>query len=128
LVPNLHKICRGIVAEALPCKSIAKDYLVFNDDVCGVKLEIEVMAQPDLDSVHLVMELFQRMQEREAVVVFRNLMEVVVHGREIVPPTPPPHREREREIEQPISSSAEDENEMETKLRSASWRPGPAAP
>jgi hypothetical protein len=82
----------------------------------------------DRDSVHLVMEFFQRMQEREAVVVFRNLMEVVVHGREIVPPTPPPHREREREIEQPISSSAEDENEMETKLRSASWRPGPAAP
>lgn len=61
-------------AEALACKSIAKDYLVFNDDVCGAELEIEVMAQPDLDSVHLVMEFFQRMQEREAVVVFRNLM------------------------------------------------------
>jgi hypothetical protein len=76
---------------------------VFNDDVCGVKLEIEVMAQPDLDSVHLVMELFQRMQEREAVVVFHNLMEAVAHchGREIPPPppspTPPPHTERERD-------------------------------
>lgn len=109
---------------------------MFNDDVCGVKLEIEVMAQPDLDSVHLVMELFQRMQEREAVVVFHNLMEAVAHchrptAERSCPPLPhptPAHRERERETEQPISSSAEDENEMETKLRSASWRPGPAAP
>lgn len=91
--------------EALACKSISKNRLVSAKDVSSVKLEIEVMARlsghPNVvdlkavyeeeDYVHLVMELcaggelFHRLEkhgrflEREAAVLFRHLIEVVMY-------------------------------------------------
>lgn len=89
--------------EVLACKSIAKDRLVTVDDVCSVKLEIEIMtrlsAHPNVVSlkavyeeenyVHLLMELCAggelfhwlekqgRFSEHNARVIFKHLMEVV---------------------------------------------------
>ncbi|KAK4489460.1 hypothetical protein RD792_005269 [Penstemon davidsonii] len=91
--------------EVLACKSIAKDRLVTQEDVCSIKLEIEIMTKlsghPNVvdikavyeeeDYVHLVMELcaggelFHRLEkhgkfsEPEAKVFFRHLMEVVMY-------------------------------------------------
>ncbi|KAL5552158.1 hypothetical protein UlMin_002334 [Ulmus minor] len=89
--------------EVLACKSIAKDRLVTLDDVCSVKLEIEIMTKlsshPNVvnlkavyeeeNYVHLLMELcaggelFHRLEkqgrfsEYNARVIFKHLMEVV---------------------------------------------------
>ncbi|KAI0499375.1 hypothetical protein KFK09_020278 [Dendrobium nobile] len=94
-----------VTGEILACKSIAKDRLISADDVRSVKLEIEVMMRlsghpnvvnlkavyEEADYVHLVMELcaggelFHRIEkhgrfsEREAAVLFRDLMEVVMY-------------------------------------------------
>ncbi|XP_066373688.1 calcium-dependent protein kinase 5-like [Miscanthus floridulus] len=94
-----------ITGKALACKSITKGRLLSPDNVCVMKLEIEVMARlvghpnivdlkvvyEDRDSLHLVMELcvggelFHRLEERgcffehEVVVLFQYLMEVVAH-------------------------------------------------
>ncbi|OAY64235.1 Calcium-dependent protein kinase 14 [Ananas comosus] len=94
-----------LTGETLACKSIAKDRLVSADDIRGVKLEIEIMAQlsghPNVvglkavyeedDFVHLVMELcaggelFHRLEkhgcfsEHEAAVLFQHLIEVVMY-------------------------------------------------
>ncbi|XAR71752.1 Non-specific serine/threonine protein kinase [Bertholletia excelsa] len=91
--------------EVLACKSIAKDRLVTQDDVRGIKLEIEIMASlsghpnivdlkavyEDEDYVHLVMELcaggelFHRLEKQgrfsefEARILFRQLMQVVTY-------------------------------------------------
>lgn len=91
--------------EVLACKSIAKDRLVTQDDVRGVKLEIEIMTRlsghPNVvalkavyeeeDYVHLVMELCAggelfhqlekhgRYSESQAKVLFRHLMQVVLY-------------------------------------------------
>lgn len=100
------RACSDLVTgEALACKSIAKNRLVSAKDLSSVKLEIEVMARlsghPNVvdlkavyeeeDYVHLVMELcaggelFHRLEkhgrfiEREAAVLFRHLMEVVMY-------------------------------------------------
>ncbi|PKA46216.1 Calcium-dependent protein kinase 17 [Apostasia shenzhenica] len=100
------RACSDLVTgEALACKSISKDRLVSSDDVRSVKLEIEIMAllsgHPNVvdlkavyeekDFVHLVMELcaggelFHRLEkhgrfsERDAAVLFRHLMEVVMY-------------------------------------------------
>lgn len=100
------RACSDLVTgESLACKSIAKNRLVSGEDVRSVKLEIEVMARlsghPNVvdlkavyeeeDFVHLVMELcaggelFHRLEkhgrfsEREAAVLFRDLMEVVMY-------------------------------------------------
>ncbi|KAL0920559.1 hypothetical protein M5K25_009702 [Dendrobium thyrsiflorum] len=99
------RACSDLVSgEALACKSIAKNRLVSVEDVRSVKLEIEIMARlsghpnvvdlkavyEEVDFVHLVMELcaggelFHRLEkhgpflEREAAVIFRHLMEVVL--------------------------------------------------
>ncbi|KAL5751096.1 hypothetical protein ACOSP7_025699 [Xanthoceras sorbifolium] len=92
-----------LTGEVLACKSIAKDRLVTVDDVCGIKLEIEIMTRlsghPNVvdlkavyeeeDFVHLVMELcaggelfhrlekYGRFTENEARVIFTYLMQVV---------------------------------------------------
>ncbi|KAJ0049672.1 hypothetical protein Pint_16035 [Pistacia integerrima] len=89
--------------EVLACKSIAKDRLVTVDDVCSVKLEIEIMARlsghpnvvdlkavyEEKEYVHLLMELcaggelfhrlekYGRFPEIQARVIFRQLMQVV---------------------------------------------------
>lgn len=89
--------------KVLACKSIAKDRLVTVDDVCSVKLEIEIMARlsghpnvvdlkavyEEKDYVHLLMELcaggelfhrlekYGRFPENQAKVIFRQLMQVV---------------------------------------------------
>ncbi|KAJ6821853.1 calcium-dependent protein kinase 19 [Iris pallida] len=100
------RICNDTVTgETLACKSIAKDRLVSPEDVCSVKLEIEVMARlsghPNIvdlkavyeeeECVHLVMELcaggelFHQLEkhgqfpEPDAAVLFRHLMEVVLY-------------------------------------------------
>lgn len=95
--------------DVFACKSIAKNRLTTNDDVRGVKLEIEIMSKlsghpnvvdlksvyEDEDYVHLVMELcaggelfhqlkrFGRYPEHEAKVLFRHLMQVVMHCHEM---------------------------------------------
>ncbi|XP_031476660.1 calcium-dependent protein kinase 25-like [Nymphaea colorata] len=92
-----------LTGETLACKSISKDLLVTPEDVRSVKLEIEIMAQlsghPNVvdlkavfeeeDYVHLVMELCEGgelyqllenhklLSEAEAVVMFKQLMEVL---------------------------------------------------
>lgn len=92
-----------LTGEVLACKSIAKDRLVTLDDVCSVKLEIEIMTRlsghPNVvnlkavyeedDYVHLLMELCEggelfhqlekhgRFSEHDARVIFRHLMQVV---------------------------------------------------
>lgn len=100
------RACSDLVTgEILACKSIAKDRLISADDVRSVKLEIEAMMRlsghpnvvglkavyEEVDSVHLVMELcaggelFHRLEkhgrfsEREAAVLFRDLMGVVMY-------------------------------------------------
>lgn len=100
------RACSDLVTgEDLACKSIAKNRLVSVEDVRSVALEMEVMARlsghPNVvdlkavyeeeDFVHLVMELcaggelFHRLEkhgrfpEREAAVLFRDLMEVVMY-------------------------------------------------
>ncbi|ERN19395.1 calcium-dependent protein kinase 26 [Amborella trichopoda] len=100
------KICKEkLTGETLACKSIAKDRLVTPDDLCSVKLEIEIMTKlsghPNVvalkavfeeeDYVHLVMELcaggelFHRLEkhghysEPEAAILFKHLMEVVMY-------------------------------------------------
>ncbi|KAK6118057.1 hypothetical protein DH2020_048222 [Rehmannia glutinosa] len=91
--------------EVLACKSIAKDRLVTQEDVCSIKLEIEIMTRlsghPNVvdlkavyeeeDYVHLVMELCAggelfhklekhgRFSEPEARAFFRHLMQVVMY-------------------------------------------------
>ncbi|KAL1555054.1 calcium/calmodulin-dependent protein kinase [Salvia divinorum] len=91
--------------ENLACKSIAKDRLVTQEDLCNIKLEIEIMKKlsghpnvVDLKAVceeenyvHLVMELcaggelFHRLEkhgrfsESEARLFFRHLMQVVMY-------------------------------------------------
>ncbi|CAI0404115.1 unnamed protein product [Linum tenue] len=95
--------------ELFACKSIAKDRLVTSDDTRSVKLEIEIMTKlsghpnvvhlkavyEDEDYIHLVMELcvggelfhllekHGRFCESEAKVLFRDLMQVVLHCHEI---------------------------------------------
>ncbi|CAN0891647.1 Calcium-dependent protein kinase 17 [Linum grandiflorum] len=95
--------------ELFACKSIAKDRLVTSDDIRSVKLEIEIMTKlsghpnvvdlkavyEDEDNVHLVMELcaggelFHQLEkhgrfcEVEAKVLFKDLMQVVLHCHEI---------------------------------------------
>ncbi|XP_020571969.1 calcium-dependent protein kinase 29-like [Phalaenopsis equestris] len=97
-----------VTGEILACKSIAKDRVISADDVRNVKLEIEIMMRlsghpnvvdlkavyEEADYVHLVMELcaggelFHRLEkhgcfaEREAAVLFRELMEVVMYCHE----------------------------------------------
>ncbi|KAA8522337.1 hypothetical protein F0562_013302 [Nyssa sinensis] len=94
-----------LTGEVFACKSIAKDRLVTLDDVCSIKLEIEIMTKlsghPNVvdlkavyeeeDFVHLVMELcaggelFHRLEkhgrfcEYEARDLFRHLMQVVMY-------------------------------------------------
>lgn len=94
-----------VTGEILACKSIAKDRLVTPDDICSVKLEIEIMTRlsghpnvVDLKAVyeeenyvHLVMELcaggelFHRLEkhgrfpESRARILFKHLMEVVMY-------------------------------------------------
>lgn len=94
-----------MTGEILACKSIAKDRLVTPDDICSVKLEIEIMTRlsghpnvVDLKAVyeeenyvHLVMELcaggelFHRLEkhgrfpEPRARILFKHLMEVVMY-------------------------------------------------
>lgn len=94
-----------LTREILACKSIAKDRLVTQDDICCVKLEIEIMTRlsghpnvVDLKAVyeeenyvHLVMELcaggelFHRLEkhgrfpEYRARILFKHLMEVVMY-------------------------------------------------
>ncbi|KAJ4713031.1 Protein kinase domain [Melia azedarach] len=89
--------------EVLACKSIAKDRLVTEEDVRGIKMEIEIMTRlsghPNVvnlkavyeeeDYVHLLMELcaggelfhrlekYGRFSETVARVIFRHLMQVV---------------------------------------------------
>ncbi|CAN1267372.1 Calcium-dependent protein kinase 13 [Linum perenne] len=95
--------------ELFACKSIAKDRLVTSDDIRSVKLEIEIMTKlsghpnvvdlkavyEDEDYVHLVMELcaggelFHQLEkhgrfcEVQAKVLFKDLMQVVLHCHEI---------------------------------------------
>eukprot|EP00268_Persea_americana_P034444 TRINITY_DN34044_c0_g1_i2.p1 TRINITY_DN34044_c0_g1~~TRINITY_DN34044_c0_g1_i2.p1 ORF type:complete len:385 (+),score=89.10 TRINITY_DN34044_c0_g1_i2:754-1908(+) len=94
-----------MTGEILACKSIAKDRLVTPDDICSVKLEIEIMTRlsghpnvVDLKAVyeeenyvHLMMELcaggelFHRLEkhgrfpEPRARILFKHLMEVVMY-------------------------------------------------
>lgn len=94
-----------LTGEMLACKSIAKERLTTSDDVCSVKLEIEIMTRlsghPNVvdlkavyeeeDYVHLVMELcaggelFHRLEKQgmfsecEARDIFRHLMQVVMY-------------------------------------------------
>ncbi|KAJ7952383.1 Calcium-dependent protein kinase [Quillaja saponaria] len=89
--------------EVFACKSIPKDRLVTHEDICSIKLEIEIMTtlsrHPNVvglkavyeeeNYVHLLMELcaggelFHRLEkqgrfsEHEARVLFKDLMEVV---------------------------------------------------
>ncbi|KAA3456226.1 calcium-dependent protein kinase 34 [Gossypium australe] len=98
------RVCSDkLTGVVLACKSIAKDRLVTLDDLCSIKLEIEIMTKlsghpnvvdlkavyEDEDSVHLVMELcaggelfhrlekYGRFSESEARVLFKQLMQVV---------------------------------------------------
>lgn len=97
-----------LTGEVLACKSIAKERLVTPDDVCNIKLEIEIMTRlsghanvvslkavyEDEDYVHLLMELcaggelFHRLEkqgrfsENDAQVIFRHLMQVVKYCHE----------------------------------------------
>lgn len=97
-----------LTGEVLACKSINKDRLVSPEDVKSVKLEIEIMTKlaghPNVvdlkvvyeeeNCVHLVMELCAggelfhqiekhgRFSEREARVLFRHLMQVIVFCHE----------------------------------------------
>lgn len=94
-----------LTGKMLACKSIAKERLTTSDDVCSVKLEIEIMTRlsghPNVvdlkavyeeeDYVHLVMELcaggelFHRLEKQgmfsecEARDIFRHLMQVVMY-------------------------------------------------
>lgn len=104
------RVCTDkMTGELLACKSIAKDRLVTSDDARSVRLEIEIMTRlsghpnvvdlkavyEDEDYVHLVMELCAggelfhqlekhgRFSEVEARVLFRHLMQVVLHCHEI---------------------------------------------
>ncbi|XP_058084737.1 calcium-dependent protein kinase 13 [Magnolia sinica] len=100
------RVCSDqLTGEILACKSIAKDRLVTPDDICSVKLEIEIMTRlsghPNVvdlkavfeeeDYVHLLMELcaggelFHRLEkhgrfpESQARILFKHLMEVVMY-------------------------------------------------
>lgn len=94
-----------LTGEVLACKSIAKERLITQDDVCSVKLEIEIMTKlsghpnvvdlkavyEDNDYVHLLMELcaggelfhqiekYGSFSEYNARILFRQLMEVVMY-------------------------------------------------
>ncbi|KAG9453051.1 hypothetical protein H6P81_005955 [Aristolochia fimbriata] len=110
---GIIRLCSDrLTGEVFACKSIAKDRLVTPDDLCSVKLEIEIMTKlsghPNVvdlkavyeeeDYVHLVMELcaggelFHRLEkhgkflESQAQVLFKHLMEVVkyCHDKGIV--------------------------------------------
>ncbi|XP_068634584.1 calcium-dependent protein kinase 5-like isoform X2 [Aristolochia californica] len=103
---GIIRLCSDrLTGEVFACKSIAKDRLVTPDDLCSVKLEIEIMTKlsghpnvvalkavyEEQDYVHLVMELcaggelFHRLEkqgrfpESHAQVLFKHLMEVVMY-------------------------------------------------
>ncbi|XP_068650390.1 calcium-dependent protein kinase 17 isoform X2 [Aristolochia californica] len=103
---GIIRLCSDrLTGEVFACKSIAKDRLVAPDDLCSVKLEIEIMTKlsghPNVvalkavyeeeDYVHLVMELcaggelFHRLEKQgrfpecQAQVLFKHLMEVVLY-------------------------------------------------
>ncbi|KAE8722516.1 Calcium-dependent protein kinase 33 [Hibiscus syriacus] len=98
------RVCSDkLTGDVFACKSIAKDRLVTPDDLCSIKLEIEIMTKlsghpnvvdlkavyEDEDSVHLIMELCAggelfhmlekhgRFSESDARDLFKHLMEVV---------------------------------------------------
>lgn len=106
---GIIKACSDkLTGEVLACKSIAKERLVTQDDVCSVKLEIEIMTKlsghPNVvdlkavyeeeDYVHLLMELCAggelfhqiekhgRFSEHEARTLFKQLMQVVTYCHE----------------------------------------------
>lgn len=106
---GIIKACSDkLTGEVLACKSIAKERLVTQDDVCSVKLEIEIMTKlsghpnvvdlkavyEEQDYVHLLMELCAggelfhqiekhgRFSEHEARTLFKQLMQVVTYCHE----------------------------------------------
>ncbi|KAG8374846.1 hypothetical protein BUALT_Bualt10G0038000 [Buddleja alternifolia] len=101
----IRECCDKLTGEVLACKSISKERLVTEDDVCSVKLEIEILTKlcghenvvdlkavyEEEDHVHLLMELCAggelfhriekkgRLSEHEAQIIFKQLMEVLMY-------------------------------------------------